>query len=92
MSISLIQGCSTTSWLKRTSSCSRAARSTGLRPRTPLSACKIPVLFHHPPRQRRVERRQAKRAVPEDLDELPARAEQQHRPNCGSRLLPRISS
>ena len=38
MSISLIQRCSTTSWLKRTIICSSSTRSTALRPRTPLSA------------------------------------------------------
>ena len=38
MSISLIQGCSTTNWLNRTSNCASASRSTGARPRTPLSA------------------------------------------------------
>src|SRR5664280_817857 len=43
MSISLIHGCSTTSWLKRTSRSSNAARSTGLRPRTPFSALRILV-------------------------------------------------
>ena len=79
MSISLIQRCSTTSWLKRTSSCSSAARSTGARPRTPLQRREDPGLLHHPPRQRRVERRQRRARGPEDLDQLAARAEQQHR-------------
>ena len=36
-------------------------------------------LLHHPPRQRGVERRQAQRAILEDLDELAAGAEEQHR-------------
>ena len=79
MSISLIQRCSTTSWLKRTSSCSSAARSTGCRPRTPLQRGEDPGLLHHPPRQGGVERRQGQRAVLEDLDELAAGAEEQHR-------------
>src|ERR1019366_4369373 len=35
--------------------------------------------FHHAARQRRVQRRQTKRAVLENLDELAARAEEQHR-------------
>ena len=79
MSISLIHGCSTTSWLKRTRSCSRAARSTGWRPRTPLSAVIDLGLLHHPAGQRGIERRQGQRAVLEDLDELAAGAEQEHR-------------
>ena len=79
MSISLIQGCSTTSWLKRTRSCSSAARSTGWRPRTPFERREDPGLLHHPPGQRRVQRRQGQRAVLEDLDELAAGAEEQHR-------------
>ena len=36
-------------------------------------------LLHHAPRQRGVQRRQAERAVLEDLDQLAAGAEQQHR-------------
>ena len=79
MSISLIQRCSTTSWLKRTSSCSSAARSTGARPRTPFSAVKIRVCSIIRRARVRVQRRQGQRAVLEDLDQLPAGAEQQHR-------------
>lgn len=40
MSISLIQRCSTTSWLKRTSSSANAETSIALRPQTPRSAVK----------------------------------------------------
>ena len=36
--------------------------------------------FHHPPGQRRVERRQSQRAVLEDFDQLPAGSKEQHRP------------
>ena len=35
--------------------------------------------LHHPPRERRVERRQRERAILIDLDQLAARPEQQHR-------------
>ena len=38
-----------------------------------------PGLLHHPPGERRVQRRQGQRAVLEHFDELPAGAEQQHR-------------
>ena len=37
------------------------------------------VLFHHAARERRVERRQAQRAVLQDLDQLTAGAKEQHR-------------
>ena len=36
--------------------------------------------LHHAPRERRGQRRQGEGPVLEDLDELAARAEQQHRP------------
>ena len=38
-----------------------------------------PGLLHHPPRQRRVQRRQGQRAVPEQFDLLSARSKQEHR-------------
>ena len=38
-----------------------------------------PGVLHHPPRQRRVQGRQAQRAVPDQFDLLSARAEQEHR-------------
>ena len=79
MSISLIRGCSTTSPLNRTSSRSNAPRSTGRRPPAPLQDLEDPGALHHPPRQRRVQRRQGQRAVPEQFDQWPARAEQEHR-------------
>ena len=51
-----------------------------------------PGLFHHPPGQRSVERRQTKRSVLEHLDELPPVPKSSTGPNCGSRLLPMMSS
>ena len=43
------------------------------------SASEIVGPLDHPPRERRVQRRQAQRPVPEHLDELAAHAEQEHR-------------
>ena len=45
----------------------------------PLQELEDPGALHHPPRQRRVQRRQGQRAVPDQFDLLPARAEQEHR-------------
>src|SRR5512145_1753107 len=67
ISSSLTQCCSVMSCEKRTSRRSRAARSTGSRPR------------HHTPCERRRERRQPEGAVFEDLHQLTAQPEQQHR-------------
>ena len=78
MSISLIRRCSTTSSLNRTSNRSSAAMSTGALPRTPCSASKIFVCSIMRRASVRVERRQGERAILIDLDQLAARAEQQH--------------
>ena len=83
MSSSAMAGCSTTSSLKRTMSCSRAAMSMlapaahALEGRVDLGA------LHHAASQRRRERRQAEGAVLEDLDELAAEAEEQDGPELG---------
>ena len=79
MSISLIQGCSITNWLKRTSSCSRADRLTGLRPRTPCSAVKIRVCSIKRLRKRGIQWRQSQGVVAIDLDHHPAGPKQDHR-------------
>ncbi len=79
MSISLIHRCSTTrlaepnqKLLERGQVHRRAAAHA-------LERGEDLGLLHHPPGQRGVERRQPQGAVPEDLDELAARAEEQHR-------------
>ena len=51
-----------------------------MRPRTPCSAVAIVRLLHHPAGERRVQRRERQRAIAEDLDQLSAHPEQQHRP------------
>ena len=79
MSISLIQRCSTTSWLKRTSSCFERGQVHRLAAAHALQRLVDLGLLHHPARQRGVQRRQRQRAVLEDLDQLSAGAEQQHR-------------
>ena len=79
MSISLIQRCSTTSWLKRTRSCSRASTSIGLATADPAERAGDLRPLDHPPGERRVERRQGERPVPEELHELAAHPEQEHR-------------
>ena len=79
MSISAIHGCSTTSWLKRTSSCSSAAMFDGLAAAHALERGVNFRALHHAARERGVERRQAERAVLEHFHQLAARAEQQHR-------------
>ena len=79
MSISLIHGWATTSWLKRTSNCSSAGMSTGARPRTPFKAVKMRVPLHHAPGQGGIERRQCQGAVLVNFHQLAARAKQQHR-------------
>jgi hypothetical protein len=48
--------------------------------------------LHHPPRQRGGERRQRERAVAEHLHELSAEPNSSTGPNCGSIVLPMISS
>ena len=92
MSISLIHGCSTTSWLKRTSSSSSAARSTGLRPRTPFSAVKILVCSIM--RRARVvfSGGSASARSLNTSTSCPPVPNSSTGPNCGSRLLPMISS
>ena len=78
-STSWISGKSTSNWLKRTSSVSRASRFTGFWPRTPWSASVNLGPFHQPPRQGAIERRQAKGTILEDLDENAATTEQDDR-------------
>ena len=79
MSISLIHRCSTTrsaeadQELLERGEVDRPAAAHALERREDLG------LLHHPPGQRRIERRQAQRAVLEDLDELAAGAEEEHR-------------
>ena len=80
MSISLIRGCSTTSWLNRTSNSSSAPRSTGAASAHSLQGAVNPRPLHHAAREGAIQRRQAKRAIAEDFDQLTARTEEQHRP------------
>ena len=92
MSISRTQGCSTTRRLKRTSSASRPRDLPARAPRTPFERGINAGLFHHPTRERRVQRRQGQGAILVDFDERAAGAEQQHRAELESMLLPTISS
>ena len=78
MSSSLIQRCSVTSWLKRTSSRSSAGQVHRLAAAHTLQRGVDAGLFHHAAGQRGVERRQAQRAILEDFHQLSAQTEQQH--------------
>ena len=78
-STSLMRGCSTTSREKRTRSFSSAAKSTG-GPQYSFEGLVDASSFHHPARQRGVERREGQGPVLVDLDELAAGAEEQDGP------------
>ena len=79
MSISLIHGCSITSWLKRTMMLRRAGDIDRLAPADALEGFEDLGLLHQPPGERGVQRRQAQGAILEHFDELAAEAEEQHR-------------
>ena len=79
ISISLIQRCSITNWLNRTSNSSSAGRSIGSRPRKPLKALEDSCSLHQAARECAIQRRKPKRAIFENFDKITARAEQQHR-------------
>ena len=92
MSISLIQCCSTTRWLNRTRSCSRAARSTGRRPRTPSQGGVDLGLLHHAAGERGVQRGQARARSLKTSTSWPPVPKRRTGPNWGSRLLPMMIS
>src|SRR5215217_6515505 len=92
MSSSLIQGCSTTSWLVRTSSLSREPTSTGALPLTPPSASKIRVLSIIRLASVVVSGGRARARSLYTSTSEPPDPKSRTGPNCGSRLLPTISS
>jgi len=87
MSISLIQRCSTTSSLKRTTRASRASRSTDLRAAHAFERGEDLRLLHLMASERGGERRQREGPVFPDLDELAAVPNRRTGPSCGSMLL-----
>ena len=78
MSISLIQGCSSTSWLKRTSNPSSAVRLTGFAAAHSLQSGEDSRLLHQALGESGVERRKRQSVVAVHLDHYSARSEQNH--------------
>ncbi len=79
ISSSLIQRCSVISWLKRTSSLFERGQVHGLAAAHTLEGGVDLGPFHHAAGQGGGQRRQAQGAVLEDLHQLAAQAEEQHR-------------
>ena len=92
MSISAIRGCSATSSLKRTRSAASTSRSIGLRPRTPRSAVAIVVCSISRLASVVLSGGSASARSRKTSTSWPPIPNRRTGPNCGSGLLPTISS